>query len=238
MGYTRIVQYGDITEIYEYENALSPRQKGKPRKKARRSIKKYRSVRSCKRARFSFFRLVAENLKRKGSPAFLTLTMGNSDTDLSRGYRYILDFKRNVKNKMGITISYIAVPEWQKKGRLHFHLLVWGLESVSQDSETNNRNIQRCYARGYVDFRHARDNSPKLATYLAKYMAKAYEDERLGGRRAYSSTRDIVKIRSYGSNSLSLYTSMILPENSTTIRDVMYNVPYLGRCRLTRKITQ
>lgn len=240
MGYTRVVQYGDVTETYEYEKLVTDR-RGRPKKKPRRSrtIRKYRSQRACKRAKFQFFRLVSENLASKGLPSFVTLTMGTDDTDLSCGYSYILTFKRNVKNKMGITFSYIAVPEWQKKGRLHFHLLVWGLQSVTEDSERDYRNLQRCYQRGYLDFRHARENSPKLASYLAKYMAKAYEDERLSGRRAYSCSRDIDKIRSYGSNSLSLYTDHIVDvDNSTIVRELVYNVPYLGRCKLTRRIKQ
>ncbi len=237
MAYQRIVQHADIIEVYDYTKNLVPkRSKSSPRRKRR--SKPVRRQYSLRRAKSSFFRLVAHNLHYSstigGSVSLVTLTtMGG--VSLDKGYRYLALFIKNVQTKGHQAITYIGVPEWQKKsGNLHFHLIVFGLSAEYQKTERDRRNLQRLWGRGFVDIRPAIDYSPKIASYLAKYMFKASGDDRLGSRRSYSASRNVQKVRQAGSNSLSAYTDMIVGQtgvDNSLLYQKEYDTMWLGRCR-------
>lgn len=243
MSYTKVIQYADIVEVYQYEKrlntnttrrhtTLSKLQKQRRRERISKGVQK--SVFSARRAKMSFWRLVAHNLERRGVPCLVTLTSADRALGLTRGYLFIREFKRQYENKMGKTFTYIAVPEWQKKGRLHFHLIIWGIPELVAQSERATRNLQRLYARGYLDVRVARDSSPKIASYLAKYMSKAYSDKRLGGRRCYTTSREIDKPTTFGSNTLSSYLTDIIPVDNSLENMKIYDTVWLGKCQLTK----
>jgi len=241
MGYARIVQYGEITEYYEYEKPFIshrerhiPTKKDKERAKERRRLGVPRTEFSIRRAKINFYHLVAENLYRRGAPALVTLTNHLPDVSLTEGYRNLSNFKKNVKSEMGKTVTYIAVPEYQKNGRLHYHVLMWGIGEAEAKFERGTRNLQRLYGKGFVDVRLAYDSSPKLASYLAKYFTKANSDPRNVGRRTYTASRDINRPRAYGSNALSAYANEILVDPLDAFDVVEYNTKYLGRCRLLK----
>lgn len=239
MGYAKIVQYADRTEYLEYERKIQPDRRryiSRAEKKRRKQKKVWvqKSKYAIRRAKSNFIKLVVNALYEKGRPFLITLTMHEIDVSLAQGYAYLAKFKYYVKSKMGKTLSYIAVPEWQKKGRLHYHLLCWGLREIDAITERDTRNLQRCYAKGFLDVRYAYDNSEKLAGYLAKYFTKGLGDSRTQGRRAYNATRDITRPRIQGSNTLSAYASDILPDNLYIKEVVSYDTQYLGRCVLTK----
>jgi len=241
MGYARIVQYGDTMEYYEYEKPFierrirrSPSALERKRTAERRKQGVPRSEFSIRRARANFTHLVAENLYQRGAPALITLTNHLPDVSLTQGFRNLASFKKNVQNQMGVTLTYIAVPEYQKRGRLHYHLLAWGLGEAQTKFERSTRNLQRLYGKGFLDVRVAYDSSPKLASYLAKYFTKAYADPRNVGKRTYTASRDVNRPRAYGSNSLSSYTDSTLIDPLDAKLVVSYNTKYLGRCTLTK----
>jgi len=242
MGYTKILQYADITHIYEYEKQIHNKTKKrktlsrleKARRKARRALHMEISSFSKHRTKTRFFQTVAHSLYEKGKPALITLTLYNSDVSITEAFKYINNFKKNVKNKMGEDFSYIAVPEFgTKKGRLHFHLLAWGLSEQKIKEERDTRNFQRQYRRGFLDVRIARDSSPKLATYLSKYLTKALSDTRFQKVRAYSTSRAIIKPRTYGSNQFAQYATLFTPEKDCMTKKICYDTKYLGNCKLT-----
>jgi len=147
-----------------------------------------------------------------------------------------------------IPISYISVPELTKKNRFHFHLLVYNLSTrlagqtvragnAIYTTERETRNLQRLFERGTIDIVPATYTSRGIAGYMAKYMAKSLEDSRYETTRGYNCSRNIKKIRTYGSNTLSTYANIIPSENLVSIDNNEYDVPYMGKCRYT-KITK
>jgi len=248
MGYTKIVQYGNVTEIYSYEKDIlhHPKrhisQHAKKRQKQRRDDAKakgivLRSQRSINRSRNNFFRLCHHNVTIAKTVHFLTLTFAY-DLSNQEATRHVQRFMDRAKKLTPETpISYISVPEYTKKGRIHYHLLVFNLPPNASKTERVKRNYQRIFQRGYIDLRLARYNSKGIAGYMAKYMAKTFQDSRTQTRRGYSCSRNIEKITTYGSNSLSQYVSMIIPNISLEqIESSSYNVPYMGTCEY-KKIT-
>lgn len=267
MGYTKIIQYGNVTEVYNYEKShkteTSSSRKARLRKHKNRlyhavygtsDVKKDRAKRakdlarkkgiykrsdaSIRRSKTNFFRLCHHNNVSADTINFITLTF-LEDHPYEKTLLYVKIFFNKLRESYSERpISYIAVPELTKKGRFHFHLLVYDLPSNTAERERETRNVQRQFQRGYVDVRPATYTSKGIAGYMAKYMAKALSDEKYGAIRGYNCSRNIKKVTTYGSNSLSSYASLIIPtENVAEIEEASYDVPYLGTCSF-KKITK
>jgi len=239
MGYTRVVQYGEFIEIYNYsKNVHKKKQRRSYKRGTRHKHKKhhYRSSASAQRARKSFFRLAQANLYTNGIPTFVTFT-NFEDVSIELGYQYLRFFYKNLKKAYG-RIVHLTVPEWTKKNRLHFHALVWGLPQKAVEEERDTRLLQRYWARGYIDVRRAKDASHFIALYMAKYLSKSYTDERLCGRRAYTNSHNIVRPLSAGSNQMSSFLDDIVPETSTVVETKEYDTMFFGTCNYTLKKMQ
>jgi len=242
MGYTKIVQYGNVTELYEYEKNkpdYKPRYVSaltKSRIKKAREYSKSKGVykrknSSIKRSVQSFFRLCHHNNVLATTIHFFTLTLAY-DYPKKTSDRYVARFMERVKKTYPqIPISYISVSEKTKKNRYHYHLLVYDLPSETTQHERETRNFQRLFERGYIDIRLATSVTTGIAGYMAKYMAKSFKDEKNEAIRGYNSSRNIKKIYCAGGNSLNQYTNMIIPtDNVAQIDKSEYDVPYMGKC--------
>lgn len=249
MGYTKIVQYGNVVELYEYEKNRSDYKERhisaliKKRNRESLALRKKkglykRSKKNILRATQSFFRLCHHNNCLADTIHFLTLTYAY-DLTYKTACRHVARFMEKVKSRQnGVPIRYISVPELTKKNRYHFHLLVYNLPPQETGSERKTRNLQRLFERGYVDIRFASYTSKGIAGYMAKYMAKALQDEKFETARVYNTSRNIEKIRSKGSNTLGEYLDMIIPtENLEKTEKREYDVPYLGKCLVTKITT-
>jgi hypothetical protein len=265
MGYCKIIQFGDTTEIYEYENTIksrppdrakaerlaNPQSNNAPLKSFDLAKKRSKSLRlqskakgiykrsdaSIKRSKNNFFRLCHHNNCLATTIHFVTLTFQH-DIPYKTANRYVKEFFRRIQtHKSEISISYISVSELTKKGRFHFHLLVYNLPPETAVSERETRNFQRLFRRGFVDISLASYTSTGIAGYMAKYMAKSITSLSNETTRGYTSSRNIGKFTSAGSNQLSEYSSLIIPsEDIEEIHKTTYNVPYLGTCRYTKII--
>jgi len=247
MAYTRIVQYGDITEVYEYDKDFNfNRRKTHFSKQKKARIKKAREIaiskgfktdRSIKRTTKTFFRLVHANNCKADTISFLTLTFSYDVTE-TQASLYTKVFFRKLKDSVkDVPLSFISVPERTEKGRIHYHILLYNLPTQKIKTERNTRFIQRLFGRGYVDIRLAKDKSPKIAGYMAKYMAKAMRDTSFKARRLFSTSRNIEKVASAGSNSLfadPLILKELSPSDGALELSIGYNVPYLGNCQFRR----
>ncbi len=184
--YEKIVQSGDLIEIYQYEKAPIPQKKSK-RKERRKPYKGYKSERHIKRAVFQFRRKVRAT-QILGTPCMVTLTMAEC-VSISDAYKLHTEFFVRMRKVFGKDIIWITVPEFQKRGAVHFHSLVWRLPQRIINEERDSRIIQNLWGYGYVDLIPT-DGSTALSGYLAKYMSKAMHDERLFGKKAYSCSRN------------------------------------------------
>jgi len=249
MGYTRIVQFGNVTEIYQYEKNLtrkkSPHVSSLSRKRnleRRVELKRkgllVRNKKNSRRAINAFFRLCHHNNCLAKSISFCTLTFAY-DLTYKEACRHVARFMERIKNSFDqISVSYISVPELTEKGRHHFHLLIYDLPPEISRSERTTRNLQRLFERGYVDISLASFTSAGIAGYMAKYMAKALSNAKFGTTRVYNASRNIKKIYSAGGNTIDQYLNLIEPDDNVEKRErVEYDAPYLGKCRLNRTQT-
>lgn len=228
--YGKTIYSGTLLEVYRFEKAprlaSSTGRRRKSSDSTRSSTPGPRRWDSVKRLRRNFTRLVQTQLAGKGAPAFLTLTFV-SNADIEFGLLCFKDFNRRAKKEFGDSFSFIAVPEFQKRGAIHFHLLVWGIADHYVKKERATRYIQSLWARGFVDIIPT-DGSPKLASYLSKYMQKALQDPRLYGRRAYYCSRNVMRPVLYKTSAVVNYAKEILGVDIELLTERNYSTQWLG----------
>ena len=160
MGYTKIISYSNTLEVYEYENSIislmgrSRRLRKTPsgnkdvgagredplQERDDTSTTGKRSD-NARRASMAFRRIVASNLDGSSRPLLVTLTYRDNFTDLSGAYRHYSSFIQSLRSKYGKAFKYICVPEFQKRGAVHFHALFWGLPEELLSLERESRTL-------------------------------------------------------------------------------------------------
>lgn len=230
MGFNKIVQSGNLLEIYQYEKSL---QINKPRKKPNDLIKRVvkvgkRRADNARRLRKSFTRLIRSNLIGSELPVLATFTTFEV-LRIDLAFRAFTSFMARCRRCFGREFRYITVPEFQKRGAPHFHTLIWGFPEEVIKNETVNRRIQNLWARGFVDLRPT-DGSPKLAGYLSKYMSKALHDSRLLSQKAYATSRNIMRPLSFTNSKAFELRDMIWGVDKLLAFEVEFDTMYLGRC--------
>jgi len=226
--YQKVWISGYRTDLFSYERR--PHAFGRPKgysvPRYRKGIK--RRADNAARSRDSFRRLVASNLLGDNAPALCTLTFAREVT-VDESYSALKRFVRCIE-KLGFQgFKYISVIEYQKKGRIHFHLLIWGLPEYVAESERQLRNLQRLWQRGFVDCRKT-DGSIKLASYMAKYLFKSMRDPRYGGERAYSASRNVLRPVLLKAASAAIYVEECLGVDNYPLQTREYQTEWLGRC--------
>jgi len=196
MGYMhKVTFYGKYIQTTEYAKEIStervcPSAFFKERVRNPFAKRRLNNIRKSKRL---FVQRVLCGLGSLGTPLFVTLTYAENFGDIGLGNRHLrLFFQRLRKSHKGI--EYVAVPEYQERGALHYHILLFGAplewgdvysktaittyrgikrkKVISYGTERSTRYLSSLWAHGFVDV-VATDGSDGFAGYLAKYMVKA-----------------------------------------------------------------
>lgn len=126
----------------------------------------------------------------------------------------------------GLPEHYACQGEWKKKGRYWFfqHKCPPG-----RQCERRTRRVSRVWLRGFVDG-VATDGSPKLASYLTKYLSKSMHDIRTFGKKAYHTSHNILRPMHVGSGSediAAILKEHVIP-NSQPLTHRVYPSEWLG----------
>lgn len=246
MSYNKIIRYGNMLELYEYEK--EPRIVDKRRKPPRNNATDAPNVDlgadganavserklgkrhdNSRRAKMDFRRLVAANLVGVELPVLITLTCKENITDLAFGYKRFRSFVQALRYSYGKSFRYVAVPEFQKRGAVHFHALFWRLPENVVSQERKTRAIALKWGMGFVYFKKT-DGHIKIASYLSKYMAKAFTDPRLRNQKAYVASRNILR-PTIARGIAPLWAIFDDMGEYKTDADEKYFARYLGECR-------
>ena len=107
----------------------------------------------------------------------LTLTFKENLTDLKHAWNIFKSFNSRMKRRYGHRWRYIVVPEFQKRGAVHFHLAIDGYYSVN----TVRAIWRKCTGSlsGNIDITSPRKaanksswNPKRIANYISKYITK------------------------------------------------------------------
>lgn len=205
MPYIKALVYGKCLELYSYEKDIRPiRGKRVSRKSAvdmpdmatatdvaePSEVQKRRD--NARRAEMAFRRLVLANLQGSLPPILASCTYAANQTDLGVAYEDWKAFIGALRYRYGRVFKYICVPEFQKRGAVHFHALFWGLPSSLCQEERSTRMVASLWGRGFLDI-VLTDGNEKISTYLSKYMTKTFSDPRLSGKKAYRCSGNIIR---------------------------------------------
>jgi len=230
MAYIKVIQSGDLVEVFKYDRSppLKRRSSNKPRRRRLRNVsRRADSIVACRK---QFVRLVRANLSESNPPALLTLTM-REIVDISDAYKAYTLFCKRLRTQYGEDLSWIGVPEFQKRGAVHFHMLLFGLPYEAYKGERRSRRIASLWGHGFVDIIKTNGNA-RLSTYLGKYMSKAMHDRRLIGKRAYSASRNVVRPVSLNSRFqiTTAFEEWGLTVDNEVVSERQYGTLFLGRC--------
>lgn len=207
----KIVQCGDYVQVYFYENSkvksnikdldidnLKKKDildQEEDKKELIPGIEKEKKIlnRNIIRTKINCQRLAKANADDWKS--FITLTYAENMQDLKQAKRDLNFFVKNVK-KIKDDFKYIAIPEFQKRGAIHFHLLS-NLDIqdnciiIKQKSNKKYYDV-KYWNKGFTSFEPIKGDIKKIIGYISKYMTKEC-DNRLFGIRRFTSSQNLIK---------------------------------------------
>ena len=206
--YKKIVQSGDIIEIYEYEKGylkgyeLTYSEKEKVGRKKGEKSNNYEEHRKqvLQRAKKNLRRLINANVGQYGeefTAKFLTLTFKDNVKDLDKAnYEFEKFIKRLNYYCFGTkkaNLKYTCVVEFQKRGAIHYHVIIYNMPYVKAN------DIASIWGNGFIKINKI-DDIDNVGAYVAEYLGNAekeqghdIEDDRLQGKKSYFSSRGLFK---------------------------------------------
>ena len=198
----KLRKYGGVIEITKIEKESSGVRRLSVDRGERGVIKPRRSD-SARRTRQMCVRRVLSAVEVFGAPLFITLTFQGLASDVLVASSALSHFQRRLSSNFPDSAS-LFVPELSKRGRIHFHGLLFGVSqdwgdykksggsSVVYGRERKDRFFQKLWGYGFVDIRQT-DGSPRLAYYISKYVLKASEEVFLAPLRLIRTSRGFPK---------------------------------------------
>lgn len=192
LSFLKVIATGNVIEIYEYEKEplrCDDRKELKPESELPDWIKDMVNNNKTKeeysrsnsiRTRNMIRRLCLANFNNHSK--FVTLTFAENVIDLDQANREFKKFIQRMRYSYG-DFKYIAVIEFQKRGAIHYHM-------ISDLPYIPNKKLGLIWRNGYVkinDIEHV-DN---VGAYMCKYMLKDVNDNRLAGRKAYLTSKNL-----------------------------------------------
>jgi len=191
-SYKKMFISGNMIEIYTYKEPyfyntpVRKRNYNSTHQQIRRKDNTYT-------ARTNIRRLITANINQPtGKPVFVTLTFNRNITNLKEGNYEFTKFIKRLNNYTNAKSKYLSVIEFQKKGRIHYHTIFFGLPYISyQTFETKiwkngDTNMQAIKSKSLKKIRN-------IGAYVSKYLSKANLDERLTGHKAYFTSRGLIR---------------------------------------------
>lgn len=181
---------GKIIEFYEYENLhisgfSVDRTKVDPLLRANVSafVRKFRhkqsNYRSCKTMR-GLVNANAEELNK-----FVTLTFAKNEQDLSRANYEFKKFIQRLKRQIPYYLKYVCVVEFQKRGAVHYHLIM-NLPYFGK------KKLEEIWTHGFVQINRI-DNVQNIGAYFSKHGTKGddVEAEKLSDRKKFFRSKNL-----------------------------------------------
>jgi len=133
---------------------------------------------SLRRTRSRISRLIDSNPDLK---VFVTLTFAENIKELKEANIIFKKFIKRLKRKI-TNLKYLAVPEFQKRGAVHYHLLM--------NAEVANDKLAEIWQQGFVMINRVKHVN-NLGMYISKYVGKDLFDIRYFGMRKILASKNL-----------------------------------------------
>lgn len=184
----KVIISGKSIETYHYEKPVitgmhPARMRAINTLRVRSEEYKFRSI---YRAKNTIRRLGLGNFGKKDK--FVTLTFNNDqDFDISDLSICLAHYKKFIRKLKTIhpQLKYITVPEFQKRGAVHYHVIC-NLPYV------DDSDLEVIWGYGFIKILAINDTKG-VAIYLTKYLSKRFDDPRKNGHRLYYSSKNLMR---------------------------------------------
>ncbi len=129
--------------------------------------------------------------------SFITLTFKENITDIAYANKIFNSWVSNVR-KLKKDFKYIAVPEFQKRGAVHYHILsnlgkedtnivIPQKERTEKTKDLTTLFDVKYWSRGFARVDFIKGDYKKIYSYICKYMTKDIDDKLFGKHRYFNS---------------------------------------------------
>lgn len=129
--------------------------------------------------------------------SFITLTFKENITDIVYANKIFNSWVSNVR-KLKKDFKYIAVPEFQKRGAVHYHILsnlgkedtnivIPQKERTEKTKDLTTLFDVKYWSRGFARVDFIKGDYKKIYSYICKYMTKDIDDKLFGKHRYFNS---------------------------------------------------
>lgn len=134
--------------------------------------------------RHTISRIIDANVTDKTS--FLTLTFADNITDLTWANSELTKFIKRFKNHTKLKVKYLWTWEKQKRGAIHYHLVLFNISFISL------YQLNKLWKHGFVQINKLEiDSSHNIGRYISKYFSKAFENRELYNVKLYGRSRNL-----------------------------------------------
>jgi hypothetical protein len=176
---------GKYTELFTYRNPIEYGYKiegvFRDLKRLKTDEEKVENTKvSTKRAKDKMKRLITGNMyhSKQFKPVFLTLTYKENFQSLDMANIDFTKFIKRFNYRLGYPLKYIAVPEFQDRGAVHYHLIIFNMPFIK------GQEIEQMWGHGSTDIKLVTRHRG-LWKYLVPYVGKTFKDERFRGKKRY-----------------------------------------------------
>jgi len=191
----RLIISGPTVELYEYAQPYSYNFAPHAKRGGGNDSAFVRERRADNLAfvRMQIRRLVDANVRLMGyEPVFLTFTFAENITSVEDANKMFSDFIERLNFHYATKFRYLSVVEFQKRGAVHYHCIFFNMDLQIEENERNNRTIAKLWGHGFVDIERVR-SAKRVGPYVCKYLDKAVHDERLRGKKAFFTSRGLIR---------------------------------------------
>jgi hypothetical protein len=161
-------------------------------------------------------------------PIFTTLTFAENITDLdfanNEFKKFIKRLGYEIKGQKYSFLKYIAVVEFQERGAIHYHIIFFNLPYM----ENIYDRFRELWTHGSSNIKAVR-SIRNIGFYLAKYLTKSGDSDRLEFRKHYFVSNGLKKPDIIWLEEVIDMIKNIIPEESkTNKRPIRFQTDYLG----------
>lgn len=140
-------------------------------------------------------------------PVFITFTFKENVKQLQQANydykKFTQRFNYQIFGTKQSRLKYLTVPEFQKRGAVHYHTIYFNLpndiQKIYEDSAYTNEAldfVRSVWGEGFT-FVKSVDSIDHLTNYIAKYFTKNRNDLRFFDQKKYFTSREIHRPREY-----------------------------------------
>lgn len=170
--------------------------------------KEERKSQTLREAKNNLKRLALANFN--SNNLFVTLTYEYHQENVSEGDKHFKEFIEALREETEQEINYLAVREFTKKNRLHYHVMMdWDINwKDKEELKVWERDLAKVWGQGFTDIERMDKHKSKqnkfkdkpidnVGAYMAKYFEKSMDDVRLEGHKSYLSSKGLKRAKTY-----------------------------------------